>query len=312
MEEAVYFRGSSDSPTRRRQTCLEDDLQSASPDPWRPILGMYAAGDLTRYAVAYNYLCTLCSQKCKPWSVVGMDVTMDFAHDEYLASLQDIRVDTSLASTAPISFTVLEDIPELPEDNGDADAMGYSGPESQPVVRESSAGPSRTRRPLASETSRAERKDGAADRNKFIDFADSRMPGILAGWKEAGMRLSEMYFAKMELEGSVGYAVPVPEHLVAIDAAFVKTYLVFHELLFLRLDLPLEFISTLTAKEWRSVMGRGVLKRPSDTNKRGLKKWEAAQRVLEDAVAHLPNIVSNISVYRVAFSNHLLAQHRFE
>lgn len=286
-------------------------LSECEADPSRPLLGYYAAGDLKRYATMYQYVVSLCSPSEEPWVVEGPDLP-EFGHDEYIQSLQDSCVDVVTASAAPTAYVGLRVIPEATTDNEEPldlllemdaspDMHGPSNTdvgvsalvEQQPVVSGSSSGVVRTRKPHVSELSRDERKNGAADRNKFIDLDAPCMPQMLAGWKEAGLRLSSEYHRRLAVEDSYGYAFPLPEHLATTDTAFLKTHMLLHELLTLRLDLR---FGVLTAKEWRMVLGRGVLKRPNANNKRGLKRWEAAEELLERAVSELPNIVSALTV----------------
>ncbi|KIY60904.1 hypothetical protein CYLTODRAFT_481926 [Cylindrobasidium torrendii FP15055 ss-10] len=313
-DDAVFLAGVRDQMPPFRRT-FGVNVHASFPDPSRPILGHFAAGDVQRYGVAYEYLVSLCSSKGEPWAPRGMEFPREFAHAEYLASLQDDRVDELQRSAPPLSFALMDGIPEqfVDEEEGWGDAardlplgMDSWPAEDGPGMGTGSASTSTPRARPQPRTSyapqgkftREERKDGAADRNKFVESGVDCMPRMVKGWNEAGLRLSARYFARLAPKEGTGYALPVPEHLATIDQAFIRTYLIFHELLVLRLDLPLKYVPPLSAKEWRLVMGRGVLKKPSATNKRGLKKWEAGQAVLAEALRELPNI-KNIDLNNV-------------
>ncbi|KIY62625.1 hypothetical protein CYLTODRAFT_169582 [Cylindrobasidium torrendii FP15055 ss-10] len=218
----------------------------------------------------------------------GMEFHRKFAHEEYLGSLQNNRVDQARRTFAPLSFEPMDVVFEALEDKEGAwEEPGRSALESGRAASDddpsagTSSGPftiarsapanSRPQIPYAPQAQfrRRERRDGAADHNKFLDFNVNRMPRMVMVWKEAGLRLSTRYFAKLPPKEGTGYALPVPEHLATIDTAFINTFLVVHELLILRLDLLLKYVLPLIAIEWCMAMGRGVLKGPSATNKRG-------------------------------------------
>ncbi|KIY62520.1 hypothetical protein CYLTODRAFT_458912 [Cylindrobasidium torrendii FP15055 ss-10] len=130
---------------------------------------------------------------------------------------------------------------------------------------------------------------GTQDRDKFVDDTHPDLPRMCDAWANTSRRVRDMTMARRVVGAPMGTFLMDPNVLVRQDDVKFKTALKLHDILVLRLELPLPLVGVLRPKEWNWILGFEVLNEPGKGNTQSHKRRDSALKLLQTAIAIIPH-----------------------